>query len=433
MFNRLIQSEIALKDAESDAVKMPFPSDSTEDEEEVHASSPLDEIFALLEFDILIAKEACIEIDMIEVILDHIVDNLRNLDANSLVTFCQDAMDTKGRELVKGAARTLILLMEIVKGESCFSNCSSNMSNKKGVRVVEEDGSMNIWTITKASFQQSTSSILRKIMYHIDTEISINLAKILDNDDLRKVTAALDTVKIVQIKKKSAYFIVKFEDIPTTENEATVPLSFSYQAYSKEDEPVGEKCELSWSCSLDQAKAISELEQTLDGVGLRGDIVETCSLDYALHLCRVLDLCIDPFKLGSTIDKVNGVRAEEEADDDAKGVEPGDESQEDGNEPITPFELCRMLKEEIDSESEDIRYDFGMRKSTVKNSTREKNGLASLVQICKILSPKCAWLQSFGDHFDSFCARFLSTKLGTEFKSFLSNGNPMYRYECEIV
>ncbi len=113
---------------------------------------------------------------------------------------------------------------------------------------------------------------------------------------------------------------------------------------------------MSWSCSPDQAKAISKLEQTLDGVGLRGDVVATCSLDYALHMCRVIGICIDPFKLGSTIDKVNGVRAEEEADDDAKGFEPGDESQEDGTEPITPFELRRMLKEEIDSESEDIRY-----------------------------------------------------------------------------
>jgi hypothetical protein len=81
----------------------------------------------------------------------------------------------------------------------------------------------------------------------------------------------------VQIVKKSTYFIDKFNNIPTTENEATVPLSFTYQAYSKEDEPVGEKFELSWSCSADQAKAISKLEQTLDKVGLRGDVVETCS------------------------------------------------------------------------------------------------------------------------------------------------------------
>jgi hypothetical protein len=69
-------------------VIVPFPSSATEEEQDDSEPSPLDEIFALIDFDISTAKTAVIEIDLLDKILDLIIVNLGRLDSASLISFC---------------------------------------------------------------------------------------------------------------------------------------------------------------------------------------------------------------------------------------------------------------------------------------------------------------------------------------------------------
>jgi hypothetical protein len=403
---------------------LPFPSLATEDEADDHVPSPLDEVFALLEFDIDIAKNSCIDIELIQSILDHLHSTLLLLDANSLKTFCQDVIGEKGGEPAKRSARFIALLMEICRGQAVHAHSSSNMRNVKGVRVARRDGSKEVWTFTKASFDTSKIAILSSIMLLIGNDMARILANILALETEKKISSGLEGITIAHIASNSAYFVLK---CGTPSDDAS--LSFRYQAYSKADVPVGNERKISWTCSKDQRTNVVDLMKTLGAAGLRGDVVETRSLNYTIQMCLVLDTIIDPFKLGVRIDKENGMR--EESGDDAtpvEGDEADSETQEDGTEPITPFQLSRMLMEEIDGESESIRYDFGKKRMNPKKTTRVQNGLATLEQVRTLLSFAYGWLKPQGAHFDAPYAKFLSTKLSTELKSFLSNGNSLYWY-----
>ncbi len=111
---------------------MPFPQDAAEEDERV--PSPLDEIFALLEFDIDVAKTSVIDIDLVESILDLIILKLGLLDPSSLLSFCDEILTKKGKESAKTSAMFITLLMEICSEEAVHCTSSSNMSNVMGVR-----------------------------------------------------------------------------------------------------------------------------------------------------------------------------------------------------------------------------------------------------------------------------------------------------------
>ena len=283
-----------------------------------------------------------------------------------------------------------------------------------------------MWKMTKASFDESIAPILAAIMARVDTEFSNRIAEILALNDERKIKKALGDIKIVHIDTNSAYFttILSSPSLTDDGDSPTTSISFTYQAYSAENEAVGEARDISWKCSRDQAKSVMHLMKSLGEGGLRGDIVETCSMDYILQLCNVLDMCIDPSKLGARIDKINGIRAETDGDD---VEDTGDVEEKDGTEPITPVELSRLLKEQIEGESEAVRYDFGQKRANVRKSTRVQNGLAAMGRVCAMLSDVDGFKQ-LGDHVDCIYAKFLVTKLSTEIKSFISNGNSLYRY-----
>jgi hypothetical protein len=96
--------------------------------------------------------------------------------------------------------------------------------------------------------------------------------------------------------------------------------------------------------------------------------------------------------------------------------------------PITSFELCRLLKEEIDGESEPIRYTYGAKSQNTKQSTRAQNGLATLAQVSKILSLEYQWLKPFGDHLDHSYgkARHRIKIIPVQWKSFASVYLPLF-------
>ena len=427
------QCEIQVSDATTGDVVAPFPSRATDDDGE-ETRTPLDEIFVQLAFDYTIVKSECIELELIQSILDLILANLRLLDTKSLVAFCQDALEKKGRDSAKRAARSIVMLMEICSGEALYASASPNMNNVKGVRVDRGDGVCRVWTITKMSFDDSTAPILAAIMTRIDTEFSKSIVPTLGLNDIRKIKSGLGDIKIGHTQTKSAYFITNLSPTPLPLNDDGVSpitsLSFSYQAYSVDKAPVGVERAISWRCSRDQAKSIMDLMKTLVDKGLRGDVVETCSLDYILKMCNVLDTCIDSFKLGALIDKVNGIRAESNDDgaQEEAGDDVGDEAQEDGTEPITPYQLRRMLMEQIEGESEPVRYDFGEKRVNTEKTTREQNGLGAMARVSTILAAAKEWLKPFGSHFHPEYSKYLKTKFATEFKSFLSNRNSVYRY-----
>jgi hypothetical protein len=92
-----------------------------------------------------------------------------------------------------------------------------------------------------------------------------------------------------------------------------------------------------------------------------------------------------------------------------------EETQDDGLEPITPIEVCRLLMQEVEGEEEPIRYDFGKKPlNPKKKSTRVRNGLAIVAQVCTIFTANCYWLKPHGAHYNAEYSRFLATKLGTE-------------------
>jgi hypothetical protein len=294
-----MQSEISLTDRATGAVKVPFLTVESEDDSEKEPS-PLDEIFALIQFDYESAKSEFIEIDSIVEMLDFVISSIRLLDANSILSFCKDVIGKKANVPAKGAAKFIILLMEICSGDPLYSKSSSNLSNVKGVRVSRDDRSQEIWTIIKASFDNSAVDILSAIMKKVDTEICKSIIPLLASKNAIKITPNLESVKTINIGNASSYFVLKLVDAPfIAKGASTGHVNFAYQTYSKENELVGNERKISWLCSKDQASAIINLMKTLGDGGLRGDVVETCSLDYVLKMCSVFDTCIDPFKLGS--------------------------------------------------------------------------------------------------------------------------------------
>jgi hypothetical protein len=338
-------------------------------------------------------------------------------------------IQTKGKKSVKRASMFIVLLIEVCNGEAELSRLSSNTSNVKGIRVERDDGSKEIWTMTAASFEESKIQFLLAILCRIDNDFASHIIPILKSENAQSILKGLDEIVTINVAVKSSYFILKLGDVTTPS--ASTSLSLVYQAYSEEDEIVGDPRAISWECSADQKDCIRRLMMTLGDNGLKGSVVDSCSLDYALQMCIVLDTCLDPYKLQARIDQINGVRAENDTEEEGDSADL--EAQEDGGrDPITPFELSRLFFEEIDGESEPVRYDFGQKTQNPKKSTRVKNGLASLVQVCKILSPGYNWLKPFGEHFDCRYVKFLATKLSIELKSFISNGNSPYWYKIEL-
>jgi hypothetical protein len=407
-------------------VIVPFPSSGTDDDSE---PSPLDEIFALIDFDIATAKTAVLEIDLLDKILDLIIVNLGRLDSASLISFCTEVIDLKGKESAKQSAMFIVLLMEISSGEATFSQCSSNMSCVKGVRVERKDGACRVWTITKASFQQGAISILAAILARIDNELAKRIVPLLSKDSVKGILSSLEKIKVSTITSESSYFVLKKRDTPSSiaESASSSYSHFEYRCFSSDNVPVGESRQVSWLCSGDQKEYIGLFMDTLGVEGLRGDVLETCTLEYLLKMCTVLHTSVDPFKFNARIEKINGARADEGEEEEED--EGGDgETQEDGSEPITPFELCRLLRQEVEGEDEPIRYDFWKKPLNPKKSTRVRNGLAIVAQVCTIFTANCNWLKPHGSQYNAEYSKFLATKLGAEVKSFLSNGNSLYWY-----
>lgn len=411
---------------------MQFSSAVTDEEEVESEPSTLDEIFASLEFDISIAKTSMINIELVDKILNLIVSNLARLEPASLTSFLKEVIERKGKDSAKRVAMFIVLLMEISSGNAVFSNASSNMSCARGVRVERIDGSRSVWTITKASLEGNRIPILAAIVARIDTEFAKQIATILKGKTERDILKGLSDVRFGNVASKSSYFVLR-EDVTPSANggsSSSFYLYFVYQEFSKEGETVGEARKIRWLCSKDQKDHICLLMKTLGESGLRGDILDTCSLEYVFTLCNVLHTCVDPFKLNARIDSINGARAEEEGYDEAeKGVDAADgETQRDGSEPLSLFEIRRILEQEIDGQRDPIRFDFDKKAQNAKKTTRERNGLAAMAKVCTILSDKFDWLKPQGSHFNAEYARFFSTKHGTEVKSFLTNGNSLYRY-----
>jgi len=388
----------------------------------------------LLDFDISTAKSALINIGVLQSILDLILLNLALLDPSSLVSFCKEVVDAKGKDSCKRAAMFIMLLIEICKGEDVFAQFSTNMHCVKGVRVERDKGMDQVWTITKASFERETIPILSAIVKCIDNDVAKRIAPLLEGKKrVKEIVTELDGIKIVAVASRSAYFVLKRGEIqlPDDGSNALSFLNFNYQAFSKEDVPVGDLRNISWLCSADQMVYVGLFMKTLGESGLRGDVVDSCSLDYVIKMCNVLHKCIDPFKLNACIDKINGIRADDGGEDKDEGVDG--ETQEDGSDPITPFELCRMFKQDIDGELEPIRYDFEKKPVGPKNSTRMKNGLATVAQVCTTLTSKSGWLKPQGSHYNAEYSRFLATKVATEVKSFLGNGRSLFRYPPSLT
>jgi hypothetical protein len=413
---------------------MPFSSAVTDEEEVESEPSTLDEIFASLEFDISIAKTCLINIELVDKILNLIVSNLTRLEPASLVSFCKEAIERKGKDSAKRAAMFIVLLMEISSGNAVFSHASSNMRCAKGVRVERVDGSRRVWTITKVSFEENRIPILAAIVARIETEFAKQIATILTGKDILK---GLTDVRFGNVASQSSYFVLR-EDVTPSANggsSSSFYSNFKYQEFSKEGEAVGDVRKIRWLCSKDQKDQICLLMKTLGESGLRGEILDTCSLEYVFTLCNVLHTCVDPFRLNARIDSINGARAEEEGDDEAEeGVDEAvGETQREGSEPLLPFEIRRILVQEIDGQRDPIRYNFAQKAQNPKKTTRERNGLAAMAKVCTILSDKLNWLKPQGDHFNAEYARFFSTKHGTEVKSYLTNGNPLYRYPSILL
>ena len=195
---------------------MPFHSAVTSGEEVESEPSPLDEIFASLEFDISLAKTSLINIELVNTILNLIVSNLVRLEPASLVSFCKEVIEMKGKDSAKRAAMFIVLLIEISSGKAVFSHASSNMRCAKGVRVERVDGSRRVWTITKASLEENRIPILAAIVARIDTEFAEQIAPILKGKTDKDILKGLSNVRFGNVASKSSYFVLREDVAPFT-------------------------------------------------------------------------------------------------------------------------------------------------------------------------------------------------------------------------
>jgi hypothetical protein len=322
-----------------------FPTTSV-DEEDDHLASPLDDIFDMLEFDIDLARELYLDRLEVQKIVDYLFSKMRLLTMTSLVDFAAQVLEKKGGGQAKKAAGILGMLIEIAGGgDAVYSHSSSNTKNLQGIRVVSANGLKSVWTMTKASLEKSSVNILKQIISRIENDFSREVYTLLDSGkSIPQILRNLSDLNITPIHTNSAYFILKLIDSPPPAHTSESSLNFVYSGYAADGIRVGEERSVSWSCSADQYERIQLFMKTLGEEGLRGELLETCSLAYVLNMCVVLDTCVDSAKLKTRIDLINGVRADE-AEEGGEEGETGDDERD--GEPITPFELRRLFMEDI--------------------------------------------------------------------------------------
>ncbi len=163
---------------------------------------------------------------------------------------------------------------------------------------------------------------------------------------------------------------------------------------------------------------------------MTGKLSERGNIEYLIKLGSVLNTILDPAKLSAKIEKLNGFKDKE--DEEVVAEEGGEVEDEIVLDFSSPSVLLTVLNEEIESQKENVIFDFPFDTTRNKSvSVRIRNALSAMSLVGHFMQKyKYAFL---GDHVgEQYANRFLKVKLETEIKAYYTQLNSPTTYVSNL-
>jgi len=375
----------------------------------------------------------------------------------SLVEFILDALESTKSGLIgiitkliaKNGSETAALfklaciLLEIRDNTERFCSVSLNAQLKRGIRVTRGDGVDVIRSLSNVEFEKMKHQIIVFVLQNIDTELSREIAKILEKDktDAWKKNK-LDKIQVSATDSDGAYFTAMIKDkrtgvvaandyMKSTKKHTLTSSSncvFVFKRFSADGTETSSR-EVTWATSNDQLLAVTLFFSTLRNKTLVGKVSKTANTEFLAKLGDVLYESLDPSRLRKRLELLGtGAEAEdgevEEDGADAEGYVEGidDIDYTDGSQ------VRNVFRAQVEGTLDPVVFDFGEKKKGVASqSTRTRNCLATMRQVKSLFGQGYGY-SFLGDHVDrNYAQSHLQLKFQIEIKSFMTCGHSPYR------
>jgi hypothetical protein len=377
-----------------------------------------------------------------------VISKLVSMDSYfvDLIIDCLDVV--KGRvegQRARDALRFVCLLNASNQNVSKIARRSFNRNCKRGILIQRNDGSIEVWTLSKVSFEENMLLALASVCEVVGTETSLEIATRLNQDGstAQSVVKALKSIKMgicrdnetrgvkfeVTVKESavvSRQNLAKTYFSDSTAGSVESNLILKIGLFPSTGESVSHKS-LSIELGETHVRAAKLFFKTLPDETMRGSTSAKANLEYILKLCHIFDKIL-------TRDDLN--IKQEDADEEESAEDTHCDSDDDDDDDARDFsnpEVRRdVYKEEIDGETDRVVFEIGPVKKKKGASLRIQNALGALDQFAKVIGSK-SQMGRVAAHVNTDYCTFFVRKFKTEVKSFISQLNSPRRYAPHFI